>query len=423
VRWSILACLTGFSFFGYVQRTGITIAAEPMMRDLRFGQVLLGWLLTAFLVRYSIFQIPVALLGERFGARRTLTSIGVAAILATFVIVLTPRLPVFGAVATILIAAQLLLGVAQAGLFPVASGAIRNWFPTRNWGFAQGCLVTGIWIGSAVTPPLVSALMVWIGWRGALAVTCVPALLLLGWWQHYARDRPSQHGSVGAEELAEIGPDAPAFTEPVKLARIARLLADQQVLLLTVSYFLMNYVFYLVTFWPFIYLRQERHLTMLESGWLASLPFLTAALASVAGGRLTDRLIARYGLRWGMRVLPLLALPSAGLLLWLTGAATNAYVAVAALCLAFGCCEIMEGNYWSAAMRAAPEDSMAATAVLNTGGNLGGVVATPVIAALSASQQWTVVFGLGAIALLAAAALWFWVDVAPGVAATNEVLA
>jgi hypothetical protein len=41
----------------------------------------------------------------------------------------------------------------------------------------------------------------------------------------------------------------------------------------------------------------------------------------------------------------------------------------------------MEGTYWSTAMRAAPADAMTATALLNTGGNLGGVVATPAIAA------------------------------------------
>ena len=63
-------------------------------------------------------------------------------------------------------------------------------------------------------------------------------------------------------------------------------------------------------------------------------------------------------------------------------------------------------------MRLAPADSMAATAVLNTGGNLGGVVATPAIAALSAHHQWQAIFALGAAASLGAAALWFWVDVA-----------
>ena len=91
------------------------------------------------------------------------------------------------------------------------------------------------------------------------------------------------------------------------LARIGRVLVDRQVLLVTLSYFLMNYVFYLVTFWSFLYLRQERQMTMLESGWLASLPFASAAVATVVGGKLSDSMIARWGTTWGVRVLPLVS--------------------------------------------------------------------------------------------------------------------
>jgi predicted MFS family arabinose efflux permease len=61
-------------------------------------------------------------------------------------------------------------------------------------------------------------------------------------------------------------------------------------------------------------------------------------------------------------------------------------------------------------MRLAPQDTMAATAVLNTGGNLGGVVATPIIAALSARYGWSAVFATGAVLSLAAAALWLTID-------------
>ena len=164
-------------------------------------------------------------------------------------------------------------------------------------------------------------------------------------------------------------------------------------------------------------------MTTLESGWLAALPFLTAAVATAVGGQLSDSLILRFGPRWGMRILPLVALPCAGLFLWLTGAAGTTTLAVAALCLAFGWCELIEGPYWSATMRLAPADSMAATAVLNTGGNLGGVVATPAIAALSVHHQWHAIFALGAAASLGAAALWFWVDVARPSVQSQEVQA
>ena len=91
--------------------------------------------------------------------------------------------------------------------------------------------------------------------------------------------------------------------------------------------------------------------------------------------------------------------------------AAVADASVAALCLAFGCCEIMEGTYWSTAMRAAPGDTMTATALLNTGGNLGGVMATPAIAVLSANHQWASIFVIGTMTSLAAAALWLWINV------------
>ena len=156
---------------------------------------------------------------------------------------------------------------------------------------------------------------------------------------------------------------------------------------------------------------QERHVSTLESGWLASLPFLVAAVAAAAGGGLSDALAGQFGERRGRRMLPLFSLPLAAVFLYVTVSARDLDWAVAALCLAFACVEVTEGPFWAATMRAAPADSMAATAVLNTGGNLGGIVATPIIAALSAQHSWGWVFGTGAALSVAAALLWLWVDV------------
>jgi hypothetical protein len=70
VRWMILGCLFGFSIFGYMQRTGITI----------------------FLVGYTVFQVPAAVLGEYWGSRRALTWMGATTQLATIATAITPRL-------------------------------------------------------------------------------------------------------------------------------------------------------------------------------------------------------------------------------------------------------------------------------------------------------------------------------------------
>jgi ACS family glucarate transporter-like MFS transporter len=426
VRHSVFALIFCFGFSGYVQRTSVSIAAERMMPELGLTQVEIGWLFTAFLLAYSIFQIPGAVLGQRFGARHTLSAIGLATAGASVATALTPSIASGAALFVALFAARFLLGVAQAALFPVAAGTVRSWFPVAHWASRQGLTVTGLWLGAAVTPPLVAWLMAAYGWRWALGLVSLPALVLVVLWQIHARDRPAEHPAVSPQELAELaanpvtGSAASAASDAPQMSakRLLRLLADPQILTLTASYFLMNYVFYLVTFWCFLYLVQERHLTVLESGWLASLPFVVAAIASATGGRIADRLRARHGERVGLRALPLAALPTSALFLYLTVALESAVWAIAALCLGFAMIELTEGSFWATAMRRAPDDAMAATAVLNTGGNLGGVVATPIIAALSARGGWTTVFATGAALAIVAALLWLRIDPnapAPGV--------
>jgi len=396
VRRALLALIFSFAFTGYVQRTSISIAAQRMMPELGISQLQVGWLLTAFLFTYAVFQIPGALVGQWIGARRMLAAIGLATVIATVG-------TVAGAgVFVALLVARSLLGVAQAALFPVGAGTIRTWFPVNSWASAQSLVVTGLWSGAAATPALVAWLMQAYGWRWALMVTSVPSLLLVALWYWYARDRPDEHPGVSEAERRELSanPSLPPLP-PLPSLAFRRVIADPQILLLTLSYFTMNYVFYLVTFWSFLYLVQARKMSVLESGLLAVLPFVAAGIAASVGGWLADRF---------RRVVPLVALPCAALFLYLTVTAASPYWAVAALCLGFGCVELTEGSYWGATMRRAPSDTMAATALLNTGGNLGGVVATPIIAALSASYSWTAVFATGAVLSLVAAGLWLKVD-------------
>lgn len=411
VRSLVFAMLFAFAFTGYVQRTSVSIAAERMMPELGLTQVQIGWLFTAFLFTYAAFQLPGALLGQKFGARIVMTAIGLTTVVASVLTAGAPLVAATGLMFVSLLLARSLLGVAQAALFPVVSGTVRLWFPVGGWCSMIGLSVTGLWLGAATTTPLIAWLMQAYGWQAALVISSVPSLVLVVLWYVFARDRPEEHPAVSTAELAELRGNPPYNAgAPLTARRVFRVLSDPQVLRLTASYFIMNYVFYLVMFWSFLYLVQERKLSVLESGWLAALPFVVAGAASAAGGKLADGLSARYGDRIGLRILPLIGLPCAALFLFLTVWTANPYWGVAALCLGFACVEVTEGSFWGATMRLAPSDTMAATAVLNTGGNLGGVVATPIIAALSAGQGWGVVFATGTATALAAALLWLTID-------------
>jgi ACS family glucarate transporter-like MFS transporter len=344
-----------------------------------------------------------------------LTAIGLATALASVLTASAPLIAATGVVFVTLLLARGGLGVAQAALFPVCSGTIRHWYPVGSWSSLQGLTVTGLWLGAATASPLIAWLMQTYGWQQALVYSSVPSLILVALWWWFARDRPELHARVSKRERSELAGN-PSFdaAAPLTWKRVRGVLSDPQILLITLSYTIMNYVFYLVMFWSFLYLVQERKLSVLESGWLAALPFLVAAAAAAAGGRIADTLRAYFGDRIGMRIIPLVALPLAALFLYLTVSLENAYWAVAALCMGFACVELNEGPFWGAAMRLQPSDTMAATAVVNTGGNLGGMIATPIIAALSAGQNWRLVFATGAVTSIAAALLWLFIDAGRG---------
>lgn len=416
IRWRIFGFLFAFGLIAYVQRTGVTIAAERMMPELHLSQLEIGWIEQAFVIGYALFQLPGGLLGQRIGARAAFTVFGIAAFAA---VMATPAAPEFltgTALFSVLLGAQFVLGTAQAGIFPVGNGVFEAWFPARQWALALGAQNMGLNLGAALTPPLVAVLMSTLGWQQALAWSGIPPVLLVALWAWYARNTPREHSAVSAAELAELGGTAHATVDnTVTVRRLLRLLANRNVSLLALSYLAMNYSFYLLSNWCFLYLIQQRHFSVLESGWLAMLPPIVAGVGSGVGGVATGRLCERYGAVWGYRAVPLVALPLVGILLLLAVRTANPYVAVIALTACFGFVEINEAAYWAASMAVDRSDSMATGGVLNTGGSLGGIIGIPVIAYLSGRHAWGAAFAIGSACALVAALLWLAIGADPAV--------
>lgn len=411
VRWIIFGYLFGFGFVAYVQRVSIGVAAERMMPGLGFSQIEVGWLLTAFLIGYTAFQIPGGLFGERVGARRTLAVIGLLAFVATIATPLAPLALTGTSLFVTLLVARITVGIAQAPIFPVSAGVLESWFPVGKWAFPSGLQAAGMLLGGAATPPVISGLMGRFGWKWALLWTSLPGLALVALWWWYGRDTPAEHPSVASAELEETRSNREVQrVERPTLREIGQVLSDRNIILISISYLTMSMVFYLLTFWCFLYLVQERHFTVLEGGWLASLPFMAAAVSAVIGGRGSDALCKVWGVKVGFRVIPLMALPVAGVLLFAAVKAGSAYWAVAWLSATFATLELTEGAFMAATMSVARTQTMAAVGVVNTASNLGGIIATPAIAALSAAHGWTSAFLAGSVAAAVSGALWLWID-------------
>lgn len=67
-------------------------------------------------------------------------------------------------------------------------------------------------------------------------------------------------------------------------------------------------------------------------------------------------------------------------------------------------------------------DTMAVSGVMNTGGNLGGIIGIPIIAYLSGAHLWRLAFLIGAGSAIASAVAWLGVTMGktPGAAAEGE---
>lgn len=411
VRWRIYAFLFTFGFIAYFQQKGLTVAAERIMPEQGFSQMQIGWLEWAFVLGYAAFQFPGGVIGQRLGARLMFTLISSVAFLAT---VFTPLAPVVlqgTALFAALFGLQWLMGLAQGSIFPVGSGVMETWFRPERWALIQGVQSMGLQFAAAATPPVVAYLMSTSGWQQALFWPALPAVIVIVLWAWYARNSPSEHSSVTPEEIAELGKDGlPPPPARMDWRRLQHLLANRSILLATFSYTCMNYVFYLISNWCFLYLVQERHFNTLQSGWLATLPPLAAGLGAGIGGKLVNLTCSRFGNKWGFRLVPMLALPASGLLLLITVNLSNPYAAVAALALAYAVVELCEGPFWAATMFVARADTMTATGVLNTGGNAGGLIGIPVVAYLSGHGQWTTAFVIGAAFSVLGAVAWLGID-------------
>jgi len=411
VRWKIFLFLFGFGFILYMQQRAIPVASVAMMPRLGLSQLEIAWLEQALLIGYTVLQFPGGVLGQRLGARRSFLIISIIALAAYVATPLAPLVASGAALFAALLALQLLLGAAHGPVFPVSAGVFQSWFTPDKWALAQGLQSMGLQLGAAVMPPLIASLMSAFGWQRALLWSALPALLLIAGWAWYGRNTPAEHPAVSAAELAELAAQpSPQVDSSISWQRMWALMKSRDVLLLTASYVCMNYVFYLLANWCFLYLVQERHFTLLESGWLASAPPLTAAIAAGVGGKLASVFSIRYGVRRGLAIVPLLSLPAAAVLQFLAVDAVNAYLAVLALALCYGAVELNEGPYWAAIMHVGRSDAMAASGILNTGGNLGGVIATPIVGYLSSRHEWTLAFWLGAAFAIASAAAWLAVD-------------
>jgi MFS transporter, ACS family, glucarate transporter len=402
--WPIVAMLCATATAGYICRVNVSTAAPLLMEEFGLSQIAMGRIFSAFLLGYALFQVPAGAVADRYGARRILSWITwlwfILTVMQTFMGWGSYRLETTVALVVFMFC-RFLLGIAASPTYPGSAQGLSRWVVPRFQGRANGIVIASIGLGSAIAPPLVSGIMVTLGWRIALIASALPALAIALIWLR-VKEPENVAGIIAVRSR----------TEPVQESEYRQKLRSPSFYLLTISYTLQGYVGYIFVTWFYLYLVQERHFGLLTGAWVSSLPWILSIISIPLGGYISDRLAAgKTGHVWGRRIVPLTGMALSGVLISI-GAHTGSAV-LAAISLAFATAMILcvEGPFWAMMLQISGNKSGTAGGIMNMGSSLGGLISpalTPVIASLIGWEN-----ALHVAALLAILGAFLWLGIKP----------
>jgi len=273
----------------YIDRVAISFALPYIGKDLGLDSVHKGWILTAFALAYSLFEIPGGFLGDWMGPRRVILRI---VLWWSFFTAATGWAWDFASMVT----ARFLFGAGEAGCFPNLTKMFTVWLPHRERVRAQGLMWMSARWGGAFTPPLAAAVITWVGWRHAFGLFGLLGVVWAFAFFLWYRDNPLDNPKLNEAERELVRPGSRQASE-FSAAPWRNILSSGRVWLLCWQYFFLSYGWYFNITWLPTYLREARGMDVAQAAMFGILPLFMGGLGNPVSVFLGERL-----LRWTKKV-------------------------------------------------------------------------------------------------------------------------
>ncbi len=400
-RYTMLAFALGTMALAYIDRVAISLSSSSIQRDLALSDKQLGYAFSAFTLAYALFEVPSGWLADRFGARRMMTRIVLWWSAWT---VATSAAVGFRS----LVAVRFLFGMGEAGVLPTLTSAFRRWLPARERGRAFGLTVAAAALGSAISQPIVGAMLERLSWRQVFVMFGgLGAAWALAWYA-WMRDDPREHAAANAAEIAEIGPPAQEAHAAVPWRRFLR---SRNLVVICAMYFCAIYGWYFFMTWLPQYLERARGFDLRQTSLLAALPWLAIAAGCFFGGLISDALVRTRGLRFGLRAPGIVGLPIAAIMIVGAILTPSAALATGFLTAAAGFAALGIASAWSTCLAIGGRHGGVVSGAMNMFGNLGGAM-SPIVFGQSLERDWGWNVPLASVAVLylVSGLMWLLVD-------------
>lgn len=374
VRHGVVAMALGLAILAYVQRVAISQAAGPISADLGLDKAEMGLVFGAFGLSYALFEIPMGLVGDKFGVKTILTRL---VLVWSFFTALTGAAWNLASMWVI----RFLFGAGEAGCFPNLTRMLSQWLPRGERVKAQALMWACTRWGGAATPPLVLLAINFVGWRWAFVLFGLLGAAWVAWFARNFHERPADHPRVNDAER-DLLMESQALVAHAPESWV-KLLLRPQALLLCLQYFCWSYVWYFFVTWLPTFLGEVHGQSAAGMAGLSVLPLLMGGLGSLTAGLLP--------LWVPRRLVAITSFVSVAVLMALVPQAGNAWVAIGLLAAAAFLGDMLVPISWNQCVELGQGYTATMGAAMNMFANFSGFLA-PVVGGLllkSTGNDWT----------------------------------
>jgi ACS family tartrate transporter-like MFS transporter len=340
-----------------------------MNKDIGLDPALYGMAAGAFFWGYVLFEVPSNIILEKVGAR-----IWIARIMITWG--LCSGATAFATGPASFLTIRLLLGFAEAGLFPGIVLLFTYWFPDHHRARIVSSFTLALPISVALGAPIstkifeLDGFLGFAGWQWIFLIEAVPTVLVGIFVLFALTEKPEKAAWLSAEQKDWLTGTLEQERRAVERAgrfSIWQALVNPKILLLSINYFgIVTASLGLLLFIPQII--KSLGATNMGAGYATTLAYICGAVSMLTWGWISDRMgERRWNLFWAC------TLATIGLVL--AGMTMGTWWALVGMCIATAGFYGTKGPFWAMpSMMLTGAAAAAGIAGINSIGNIGGAV-------------------------------------------------
>jgi len=405
-RYVIFSLLFFVALINYIDRGALSFAANAISQEYQFSKVQLGAVLGYFGFGYLFGSLCGGFLADRLGTRKVWLIAGVLWSLLEIATAWAGDLgmALFGGSAIMGFAAlRILFGFSEGPAYALMNKAIAHWAPDNERGFALSIGLLSTQVGSLLTAPIaVGLLLLTHDWRMMFILLGVFSLLAMLLFARTFSDAPEMHPAANAAERALIRDGQRQEAHADTPLPWWRFFTSRTLVCNALGYFSFLYITFTLVTWLPKYLQDSFHYDLHSLWYVAMIPWSGACLTVLLGGRLADRLLARFNnLRVARNVFAAVTLLGTACCFMAIPYAGSSTAIIALMTLGNALNAMVNNVYWSVVIDVTPKASVGAFSGMTLAiANLAAIVSPMLCGWLAEYYGYNAMFTVTAVIAL-----------------------